>query len=205
MKIRSNLNKKAASLAEVLIVLGIISTALVASISIIVDSLRQTRLNEIVDTANLFMIKASEISKSANEITIVSTTFLPNQRGDVSFFTLEQSGGVSYLRQVFPDRSTLNECDDNNEFNLINSSIQILEADSPREQNNDIPEEVSPTTITYSQNTLRRICLQVQLENKGEDIYEMTSRVIYTSPDGNEENILKSIYFGTFDILTTAP
>ena len=55
---------KAATLIEVLIVLGVISTTMIVAVSLIINSLYELRNNETQDAANGIMIQALEIAKS---------------------------------------------------------------------------------------------------------------------------------------------
>jgi len=62
--------KKALSLAEVLIVLGVISSALVVAVSFLVESIITLRVNETEDTVNFLMLTGVELARTSSELNI---------------------------------------------------------------------------------------------------------------------------------------
>lgn len=115
--------KKASSLVEVLIILAIISTSIVASTSLAVNSQKKIIENQREDTANGLLIQALEVAKSPSQILldepidfVADRTYYfrftqKNQRlllsqSDTSLTSCDT--GSSYQVETFGDKSDIN-------------------------------------------------------------------------------------------------
>lgn len=112
--------KKGYTLVEIMIVLGIISVALVGAIGTMVRASYQLRLNEVEDTGNAFILKASEFLRSPALITVRNypgnEILNTNNR-----FTLGQDVNTSELYlDVANSNQFSSECNENNPFNVKN-------------------------------------------------------------------------------------
>jgi competence protein ComGC len=93
-------SKKAASLTEVMIVLGIISTTLVTSVNILISSLIKFQINEIEDTANTIMLEALEIAKSPSSILVSENVTSTNTE---QYYSLLKEDGRNILAKEFDE------------------------------------------------------------------------------------------------------
>ena len=167
------IKKKAASLAEVMIVLGIISTTLVASVSILINSLSRTKVNEIEDAANAVMIQALEVAKSpAQNVSVSSTSFAPNQRGEVYSFKLNKSiDGENVLEEI--RQPSTEGCNSQSPYYVT------------PDNRTDVTQEID-------------LCLQITVENISNQVYEIVSTVTYQIPNEEKQNTIKGYRYGEF-------
>lgn len=112
--------KKAASLVEVLIILAVISTTVIASTTIAVNSQRTLIENERTQTANGVLIQALEIIKSPAQIAVVNPDFFPNTP---SYYRLTQSEDRYVLASV-DDRAFIDDCTVNSTFQVSSRLVQ---------------------------------------------------------------------------------
>ncbi len=158
------LKKKASSLAEVMIVLGIISTAMVASISIMVNSLIRIRVNDIEDSANTILIQALEIAKSPTQLRV---------NADLSTIPYDSS---VFLALGDNDRLQIQR-GHSVQGNLINPDCNTS---SVYNVNDLLPEDVSASS---------QICIQLEVTRRrginDNDVYEITARSKYVVPGGD--------------------
>lgn len=158
--------KKAATLAEVMIVLGIISTAMVASISVMINSLIRIKINDIEDSANTVMVKALEVAKSPAAISVSEN--IDNRTVNVPIYFLLNTSSQLQLQNNDSINTT---CTDNNKYN-----VKAL-----------LPEDITASS---------QICVQIEiiprygLENAR--LYEIIVRSYYTLPNGDlRANVIK--------------
>lgn len=145
--------KKGTSLAEVLIILAIISTTVIASTTLVVQSLATIRNNETEDTANGLMVKALEIAKSPAQVYVTDTSFVNAVTGQPYFFSIQNQNDQYLLRRESSDISTCQ----------VNSPYAV-----------DLYPDGSEVSFLA--------CLVVgitRLQSLNQTIYEINSKVIY--------------------------
>lgn len=145
--------KRATSLAEVMIILAIISTTVVASTTLVVKSLATIKNNEIEDTANGVMIKALEIAKSPADVYVSDTSFVNAASGQVYFFSIQNQNNQYTLRR---ESGTASTCDSQGPF------------------------KTNLFTQTTTQNI--NICLVIEITPQttlNQRIYEIAAKVVY--------------------------
>ncbi|MCA9386655.1 type II secretion system protein [Candidatus Dojkabacteria bacterium] len=163
--------KKAATLAEVMIVLGVISTAMVASISIMINSLVRIKVNDIEDSANSVMIKALEAAKSPATISLSQDISAVAVNSSV-FFSLDETARLQY-----EINDTVNtSCTSQNKYN-----VKTL-----------LPDDVSSNS---------EICVQIEIIPRlgvnSKRIYEIVVRSFYVLPNGDvRANVIKGYRYG---------
>lgn len=153
--------KKATSLVEVLIILAIISTTIVASTTLAVNSQRAVLENQREDTANGVLVQALEVAKSPVDIKLGSQVdFLP--LNTYSFrFTRDSRTGDLVLAEV--PRQQLTTCSEGSIFQVETFFAQD-EIEFP-------------------------LCLAVEVEmidppgREAESYFEITTRVVYQQGD----------------------
>ncbi len=168
-----NLKLKGNSLVEVLIVLGIISTALVASVSVIVNSLIKVRVNEIEDSANSLLIQSMEIAKTPNTVVVNDGAINNNSVGTAYYFTLQNASNQNTLQRVTSSTTLINSCP----------------ANSPYNANNFLG-----TNVDYN------ICIQLQIIYRGNEQYEINSRVVYDINGRVSLNTIQGFRYTPFNI-----
>ncbi|MCA9381298.1 hypothetical protein KC678_03465 [Candidatus Dojkabacteria bacterium] len=166
-----NKRKKAATLAEVMIVLGVISTAMVASISIMINSLVRIKINDIEDTANSVMIKALEAAKSPATLSLSQDISAIAVNSSV-FFALDESSSL----QIQLNDVVNTSCTSQNKYN-----VSVL-----------LPDDVSSSS---------EICVQVEIIPRfgvnSKRIYEIIVRSFYVLPSGDvRANVIKGYRYG---------
>lgn len=154
-----------------MIVLGIISTVMVASVSVMIRSLVRIKINDVEDAANSVMIKALEIAKSPAILNI--SRDISNRPIDSSTYLSLGSEGILNVQD---GDSQMNECNEGSEYN-----VQSL-----------LPEDITNSSV---------ICVQVEIVPKripnGDRIYEVTSRTLYIIPgDEVRTNAIKGYRYG---------
>lgn len=175
------LRKKANSLIEVLVVLGIISSTMLVSVNVIIQNVAQLRVNELEDAANGVMIQGLEIAKSPADV-VTNSELLPDKETVANssiplFFTLDRSGNQNILNEIV-NGSVITECNDGSPY--------LVEIESDNENLNGF-------------NT----CLQIEIEAgensaSGEYYYLIKSRVIYQVPGDVNANTVAGYRFEEF-------
>lgn len=166
--------KKGVSLVEVMIVLGIVSTTLVASVSIIAKSLIEVRVNEIEDSVNTALIQTMEIVKSPQDIAVTGDPRLTSY-GSANYFKLNTNGNSNVLVYDAANQTEISNCDANSYYGseyLITSGIESF-----------------------------NLCLQVivtPINNNGSIYYNIEAKAIFDLPSGEEVNSYKGLRFSTF-------
>lgn len=161
--------KKASSLLEVLIVIGIISTTLVVSTNLVIKSLTQVRINELEDRATNVLVKGMEVAKAPTAI--VADTIPDQINTTYSYSIVENPNGNFFENQ----QGRLTDCNPGNDyeinFGLIDSEndIACLEVSVTPRGNSDI------------------------------DYYEVNAVIIYLSGQYEYSNILKGIRYDDFE------
>ncbi len=164
--LRIRKTKKAASLAEVMIVLGVVSTAMVASISVMVNSLVRIRVNDIEDSSNTVLIQALEIAKSPTGL-IISTDISQRPVNNSIYLSLENNDRLSVRAGSGP----LISCSETSIYNV----------------NDLLPDDVSASS---------QVCVQIEIIPRtginGRRIYEIIARSSYIIPGGDvRANVIK--------------
>ncbi len=173
-----NKPKKAATLTEVLIVLGIISTTLVASLALIVNSMIKIKQNEIQDTANGVMIKGLELAKSPKNIAISE---LPRNGGSTevnTFYRITSSsvGASVLLEKVEEGTSSLNQgCTSTSPYNIKTSPV------------------LSQLNAGYD------ICLQLNIVYLSSNTYKITSQAVYTFLNRSQTSFITGVRYASFN------
>lgn len=166
--------KKGVSLIEVMIVLGIVSTALVASISIIARSLIEVRINEIEDSVNTSLIQTMEIIKSPQDISVAGNPRLTSY-GTPNYFKLNTTGNENVITYDGANQGEIQTCDSNSFYAseyLISSGIDSF-----------------------------NLCLQViitPINNNGVIYYNIEAKAIYDLPTGEAVNTYRGLRFNSF-------
>ncbi len=111
---------KAASLMEVMVVLGIVSFTIVSSMSLVAKVSTTVKSNEIQDQANSLILKALEVFKNTKDV-FVSQDVLTSATGGTYYFALKEGSTGAFL-QYDPtgDAQSLNNCDANNVYFVAN-------------------------------------------------------------------------------------
>ena len=166
MILKNQKNKKAASLAEVMIVLGIISTAMVASVSVMINSLINIRVNEIEDSANYALIQALEIAKSPTGL-VFSSDISSRPINSSVFLSLESDKKLT----ISSGNQALTTCSENSVYNI---------------------KKLLASSISVTSN----ICVQVEMIPRngigGEKIYEIIARSAFVLPSGKDRaNVIR--------------
>lgn len=147
---------QASSLAEVLIVLGIISTTIIASTSLVINSLVTVRENEISDAANGLLVQTVEIIKSPSNIYVSDNIFTSGSVGQTYYFRLKEgsNSSASFL-----------------EYISGGSPINTCTASSPYYK-----------SLNLNNNTSVNSCLQIQIKPVKANTkvnYEITALIVY--------------------------
>lgn len=165
--------KKGASLIEVLIVLGVISTVFVAAMTLLSSSIIQVIANEIEDAANLTLVQGIEIIKSPTEVIISEqpTTV------DSYYALVKNSAGGS------------------NEYNLVKQTDGVLTDCSPQS-----PYIISNSLeLGFSE---LEVCLQAQIKQvrvqNNKPVYEIITRIFYYINGTLRGNYLKGYRYDGF-------
>lgn len=178
MSLSHKIYKKAASLTEVMIVLGVISTVMVASVTIMINSMVRIRINEIEDAANSAMILALEITKSpANvryNVDVDDSGLFPY---DIpQYFSISNLEGNNMLIYR-PGHGVMTAC---NGTLLDRYDVSFL-----------LPEDISQNSV---------ICIQVEVTPRrginDTRIYEIVVRAIYEIPGGEvRSNVIQGFRY----------
>lgn len=143
-------------LIEVLVVLAIVATSMLAATQITFDGLRSIKLDEVVDYVNGSMLQALEIAKSPTSVEVVGTTAPANFDG-------------SYRLQITPDgKGAMNR------VTTATTPLTLANCSSSS------PYFVNVQESNAVQNPL--VCLQLvvtQKQNLGLNYYEVRSRIVY--------------------------
>lgn len=148
-------SKNAFGLLEVLIVLAIAATTMIAATQIALNGYRAIKVNEILDYANGLMLQALEIAKSPTDVEVVGVSQPPNF--NASYRLSANASGKSVMSVV----ST----------NIVNITPTDCSTSSPYFVNVNVPNVNEPL-----------VCLQLvvtQRTNFGVIYYEIRSRMVY--------------------------
>ncbi len=169
--------KKAASLAEVMIVLGILSTVLVASVSVLVNSMLRISINDLEDAANTIMIQALEISKSPVDVLVSDLSIQEAGFETTQNFSLDITDEGNVLQRQ--SEGALTECTPNSVYN-INSQVRDIQTKS-------------------------NICLQVRITPleglDGIRVYRLESEVVFRTPKETRSNSIIGFRYRQFTTL----
>ncbi len=183
-----NKKLKATSLTEVMIVLGVISTALVASISVLASSIARIKANEIEDSANSFMLQAVELSKSPSPLVLSNgslNTITQSGSGSQFYFSLaEDSRNNKYLKQE--TRVDLTECTATSPYNI--------------------------TRLLDQSTASAQVCLRVKItprtsvpgavgSRNQKRFYEIESKVVFVLPQETRSNTILGYRYNEFQEL----
>lgn len=162
-------------LIEVLIVLAIVATTMLAATQITLNGMRAIKLDEIVDFANGIMVQGLEIAKSPTTVEVVVSTVPANYNGSYRLQT--NADGSSVLRLIDSSQTpiTLAQC-----TSASNYFIRIENA-------------------TGVQNP--QVCLQMivtQRQSLGLNYYEVRSRLVYNVGGQTVERDIYSYRRGSF-------
>lgn len=172
---RSNHRIKAASLVEVLVVLAIVATTMVAATQITVQAMISIKNNEIVDTATGVMVQAMEIAKSPDSVKVRSAAGLvTNFKG--SYYLATDATG-SALWKVTDLLTPINTCDAASQYFV---RIDVGDRVPPKVCLQLIiePQVISGTTV---------FAIQANL------VYELTGKVESLSINGFRRDAFKAI------------
>jgi hypothetical protein len=159
--IKNSQIRKASSLVEVLIILGIISTAVIASTTIAINSQKTLIKNEREEVVNASMLKALEITKSPSDIRIVGSVI---NSGSEKNYRL--------TKQITPERFVLEERIED----LVNCS-----PNSPFQVSIDVVQEGVNFPLCLSVSILKE-----QVSGK----YKITVKAVYDNSEGQTTKIL---------------
>ncbi len=99
-------NLKATSLAEVLIIIAIISTTLIASVNLAASSVVTSKENEIDDTANALLVFGLELAKSPGDLIVNDQALVGSTVNQTYLYSMEKENSIYYLKREtadFPD------------------------------------------------------------------------------------------------------
>lgn len=165
--------KKGASLIEVLIVLGVISTVFVSAMTLLSSSIIQVIGNEIEDAANLTLVQGIEIIKSPTEV-IVSDQ--PTTVDSYYALVKNSAGGTSQYNLVKQTNGVLTDCSAQSPYIISN----LLE-------------------LGYSE---IEVCLQAQIKQvrvqDNKPVYEIVTRIFYYVNGTLRGNYLKGYRYDAF-------
>lgn len=143
--------KKATSLAEVLIILAIISTTLIASVNLVTSSIRSAKQNEIEDYANGILVLGLELAKSPNDIYIDDSSVFTNINQTFTF-SLQNENNQYFLQRQTEVPET---CSGQSVFNIQDNQEQdfdvCLKLEITRRNVND-QEYFEVASIVFYQN-----------------------------------------------------
>jgi type II secretory pathway pseudopilin PulG len=170
---------KAATLTEVLIVLGIISTTMIVAVSLIVNSLYELRNNETEDAANGIMIQALEIAKSPSDVVLSDATLLSASFDSTHYYSLSSENDQNFLQ--LQNQNQMVDCSTNSVYRI---------------------QDVSAVANTAQQEVLANvdICLQLIITPRAEGFYEITSKVAYPAREEYQVNFIKGMRYGEFTV-----
>ncbi|MBL8014840.1 MAG: prepilin-type N-terminal cleavage/methylation domain-containing protein [Candidatus Doudnabacteria bacterium] len=159
--------RKAFGLLEVLIVLAIAATTMLAATQIALDGFRSIKLNEVLDYANGLMLQALEIAKSPTDVEIVAGTQPTNF--EASYRLTTNSAGKAVMSVVTTSTTPLTVA------NCSTSSPYFVDANIP-----NITDPIICLQLTVTQRT-----------NFGQVYYEIRSRLVYNlNGSQNERQII---------------
>jgi type II secretory pathway pseudopilin PulG len=156
--------KKAYSLAEVLIILGIISTTVLGASALIINSIKTTSENQLKDAVNGVQIKALEAAKSPADLTLD----IPEEQlinGVNYYFSFSQNESGYFLARQTSDATT---CEENSIYKVEDQQYPILGK--------------------YN------VCLVIQITPRlqsEEKYFEIFSKTIFEAEGESQINILK--------------
>ncbi len=162
---------KAVGLVEVLVVLTIVGVTMIGAMQLTTQAFNSIRENEITDLASGFLIQGIEIAKSPQRVVLTN---------DVGIVTNPEG---SYAIDVSQNPPVLFKIDDR-----TNQPIQSCE----NAYEVEITQEVTGTKPA--------ICLQIIIKEITIDTYEITSRVIYSTRDGQIDRTLKGFRATDFSL-----
>jgi len=161
-------NIKAFGLVEILVGLAIFSTAIIATVTIAVNSYKAVKNNELADLANSVMIRSVEYFKSPSSIGSLTPAGSATSTAPVYYklnvtISPETTGtdSLSFVR-VTTNVQPLTECTESSEYRVNFSSTQNLE---------------SSTFL---------LCNQIIVEPLTEGGYIIKSRIVYQTSKGTE-------------------
>ena len=163
--------KKASTITEVLIVLGIISVTVIVAVNVIIKTLVEIKSNEIDETANAIMLEAMEVAKSPAAVLISDDDITRAGLGSSLYYTLSKEGGEKFLKQV--QNPELTECGASSDY------YYNLE-DSPSKKSS--------------------FCLQVIITKAGEERYQVVSKVVYNSSGEDRFNFIRGTRYNDYVI-----
>lgn len=148
--------KKGIGLVEVLVVLALVATTMVAAAQLSVNALRSIKNNEVKDYATGLLVQALEVAKSPDDINIYTTSALASYNGT---YSLERGPtGTGYvLSYSSPSTTQISSC----------ASDSIYAIDISAQFNVPVP----------------KVCLQVVITaNQGlaGNYYQISATTIYT-------------------------
>ncbi|MDQ6985162.1 MAG: hypothetical protein Q9M91_01285 [Candidatus Dojkabacteria bacterium] len=150
MKVASK--RKASSLVEVLIVLGIISTTLVVAVNLVISSLYRVKQNEIEDVSNKSLIKALEIVKAPSTVLV---TQLPTTSGLTYSYSLEfdEDTNENFLKL---QTEGIDSCEKSSDYYIDFDKIAVADIDQITSclEIQVIPDVIPGSTATYGINAV---------------------------------------------------
>lgn len=148
----------AIGLLEILIVLAIVSVTMVGAFQISLQGLRVVKNNEVADYANTLMLQALEIAKNPADVKVSSNSTITNFNGSYRLQRLADNTAVMWLVTTSLTPASGSTCSKNSTYYL----------------------DISNSGATTSPSI---ICLQLrvqQQQNLGINVYQITSRVMYS-------------------------
>lgn len=173
-----NTRYKAASLVEILVVLAIVASSMVAVANVNIQAQISLKDNEIIDAANGVMIQALEVAKSPSQVSVVDPAgnLIPgNIQG---YYSLDlnsgSSQGVVLRKQTFSNTKITN-CNSTSPY-LVDWTTNGVGA-----------------TSTSLDPNVNNICVQVIITEEQRPLivdtyYKIESIVIFNISDGQESN-----------------
>lgn len=176
VKILTPYNKKfkpAASLIEVLIVLGVISTVIVSAMSLLTSAMVRVINNEIEDAANLFIVQGMEFMKSPTQVKVSAQPTTTS-----SYYALVKNATAG-----------------NNTYTLVRQTGGVM-TDCPAGSVYAISDLQS---LGYGE---VRLCLQAEIKQTrlqdNKPVYEITTRIFYYVNGQLRGNYLKGYRYDAF-------
>lgn len=189
--IQSKSRIAAAGLVEIMVVLAMIATSLVAVVGINVRSQLLIKTNETIENANGVMLKALELARSPEPIRVTSFSGgqISNVAGKYSV-VVGQDGNVSSIIKQLDADPTISA----NSFNCLESSAYAVSIDLFSRSANGAPSGNASNALICAQ-----VIVSPTTSQLGENaIYEVNSIVVYPTPQGKQTNNLIGYRRGEF-------
>lgn len=179
MKYSSGNKKAGFGLIEILIVLAIIATTMLAATQISLNGIRAIKLDEVVDFANGMLLQGLELAKSPSTVRVFTLSGASNLNGSYRLQTA--SNGTTELRMVTTTQTplTLAQCTSSSAY-----FVNITGA----------------TGVTNPQ-----VCLQLMITartNLGVNYYEIRTRLVYNLGGQTLEREIYAYRRGAFQQIT---